>query len=476
MNQNKNLFKLIPKVDELLEVDSIKNLMNTMPRKIVVDSIREEIDQLRKDIRIKSLGEDEIKGRNIHLPELIVDRANRKNSYKLKRVINGTGVVIHTNIGRSLISEDIMENIKDIAINYSNLEYDLDKGERGSRYSHLKDIIVEITGGEDAMVVNNNAAAVLLVLSTIAKDKEVIVSRGELIEIGGSFRIPDVMEQSGAILKAVGTTNKTHLWDFEKAITEETAALLKVHTSNYRILGFTSSVSAEELYPLKKKYNLPLIEDLGSGVLIDLSKFGLEYEPTVQESIKKGVDVVTFSGDKLLGGPQAGIIVGKKKYIDAMKKNPLTRAFRVDKFTISALEATLRLYLDEKTAIEKIPTLKMLSMDIDELEKKAVKLYNKIIERISIKNCKLEIVDSYSEVGGGSLPLEKIPTKCILLSLNNQSITDFEKALREYKISIIARVYKDNIYIDLRTVREKEFDIVVDGLLHGFNRVKGCII
>ena len=476
MNQRKSLFKLIPKVDELLEIDSIKTLVKEMPRKLVVDSIREEIEFLREDIKNKSLKEEEVKERNTNLPSLIVERAKMKNSYKLKRVINGTGVVIHTNIGRSLISEEIMENIKDIAVNYSNLEYDLDKGERGSRYSHLKDIIVEITGGEDAMVVNNNAAAVLLVLSTMAKGKEVIVSRGELIEIGGSFRIPDVMEQSGAILKSVGTTNKTHLWDFENAITEETAALLKVHTSNYRILGFTSSVSAEDLYPLKEKYNLPLIEDLGSGVLVDLSKFGLEYEPTVQESIKKGVDIVTFSGDKLLGGPQAGIIVGKKEYIDAMKKNPLTRAFRVDKFTISALEATLRLYLDEKTAIEKIPTLKMLSAGTDKLEKKAERLYNMIIEKIDLKNCRLKVVDNYSEVGGGSLPLEKIPTKCIMISLEEQSITELEIALREYNIPIITRVYKDNLYIDLRTVREEEFDIIVDGLLFGLNKVKGCII
>ncbi|HSH34698.1 L-seryl-tRNA(Sec) selenium transferase [Schnuerera sp.] len=476
MGQKRNLFKLIPKVDEILETDKVRNLMNTIPRKIVVDSIREEIELLRKDIKNNSLKEEEINEKNKDILDLIIDRAEKKNSYRLKRVVNGTGVVIHTNIGRSLISEDIFDNIKDIAINYSNLEYDLEKGERGSRYSHLKDIIVEITGGEDAMVVNNNAAAVLLVLSTLAKEKEVIVSRGELIEIGGAFRIPDVMEQSGAILKAVGTTNKTHLWDFENAITEETAALLKVHTSNYRILGFTSSVSAEELYPLKKKYDLPLIEDLGSGVLVDLSKFGLEYEPTVQDSIKKGVDVVTFSGDKLLGGPQAGVIVGKKEYIDAMKKNPLTRAFRVDKFTISALEATLRLYLDEKIAIEKIPTLNMLSLEINELENKAKKLYNMIAEKVDTKNCKIEIVDSYSEVGGGSLPLEKIPTKCILFSLNDGSVSDFEKSLREYKTPIITRVYKDNIFIDLRTIREEEFDIVVDGLLFGFERVKGCII
>ncbi|GMG97233.1 L-seryl-tRNA(Sec) selenium transferase [Tepidimicrobium xylanilyticum] len=475
MQKEKNLFKLIPKVDEILENKNIKKLIEAMPRKIVVDSIREEIDLLRQSIKEKSLEEDQIINRIDNLIKLVEIRAKKKNSFKLRRVINGTGVVIHTNIGRSLISEEVMENVKEIAINYSNLEYDLERGERGERYSHLRDIIVEITGAEDAMVVNNNAAAVLLVLSSLAKGKEVIVSRGELIEIGGSFRIPDVMEQSGAILKSVGTTNKTHMWDYENAINEETGALLKVHTSNYRILGFTSSVSAEELYALKIKYNLPLIEDLGSGVLIDLTKFGLEYEPTVQDSIKNGVDIVTFSGDKLLGGPQAGIIVGKKEYIDIMKKNPLTRAFRVDKFTLSALEATLKLYLDESTVVEKIPTLKMLSMSLDELEKKASRLYNSIVENVDYSNYNIEIVDNYSEVGGGSLPLERIPTKCIMVSLRENSIIDLEKALREYEIPIITRVYKDHLFIDLRTVRDEELDIVADGLSYGFNKLKGCI-
>ena len=473
MEQNKNLFSLIPKVDELLEDKIVKELLEKMPRVLVVDSIREEIDILRKEIQKGNLDEEEIFNRNKNLPRLIKIRANKKNSYKLKKVINGTGVVIHTNIGRSLIGEEVMENIVEIATNYSNLEYDLAKGERGLRYDHLEDIIIEITGGESAMVVNNNAAAVLLVLSTVAKDKEVIVSRGELIEIGGSFRIPDVMEQSGAKLVSVGTTNKTHIWDYENAITEETSALLKVHTSNYRILGFTSSVSGDELSALSKQYNIPLIEDLGSGVLIDLSKYGLEYEPTVQDSIKNGVDIVTFSGDKLLGGPQAGIIVGKKKYIDAMKKNPLSRACRIDKFTISALEATLRLYLDEKEAIEKIPTLNMLTVDKTKLENKAKMLYNLIMDNIQCKNCQIEIVDDYSEVGGGSLPLEKMETKCIRISLDGLSLTEFENHLRNYKVPIITRLYKEKLYIDLRTVRESEFNLVVDGIVHGLNQLKG---
>lgn len=475
MQMEKNLFRYIPKVDALLDNAEIKKALEEVPRKIVLSSIREELDLFREEIREKKLNEYEAIKRSEKIIDNILYRIKRKNSYALRRVINGTGIVIHTNIGRSLISREVMENVVEIATNYSNLEYDISTGERGSRYSHLKDIITEITGAEDAMVVNNNAAAVMLVLSTLAKGREVIVSRGELIEIGGSFRIPDVMEESGAVLKAVGTTNKTHLEDYENAINENTAALLKVHTSNYRILGFTSSVSSEELYPLKVKYNLPLIEDLGSGVLVDLSKFGLEYEPTVQDSINKGVDIVTFSGDKLLGGPQAGIIAGKKEYIDRMKKNPLTRAFRVDKFTISALEATLRLYLDEKTAVEKIPTLRMLTMRVEELEKRTKKLYDRIIGTVDHEICNIEIVDGFSEVGGGSLPLEKIPTKCIRIRFNEYSIDEFERALREFRIPIIARVYKNSLYLDLRTIQEEEYEILVEGIQYGLKRMKGCI-
>ncbi|WP_353097140.1 L-seryl-tRNA(Sec) selenium transferase [Tissierella praeacuta] len=469
----KNLFKLIPKVDEVLDKDSIKELLRYMPRKIVLDSIRAETEELRLKIKEKKISEEEIIKEIQCIDIKIKMRAEEKNAYKLKRVVNATGVVIHTNLGRSLINEKIMENVKEIAVNYSNLEYDLETGARGSRYSHLEEIISEITGGEAAMVVNNNAAAVMLVLSTMAKDREVIVSRGELVEIGGSFRIPDVMEQSGASLVAVGTTNKTHVWDFENAINENTGALLKVHTSNYRILGFTSNVDSEELLPLKEKYNLPLIEDLGSGVLIDLSKYGIEYEPTVQESLKKGVDIVTFSGDKLLGGPQVGVIVGKKEYIQAMKRNPLTRAFRVDKFTISALEATLRYYLDEGIAVGEIPTLAMLVMSLAEIEEKSLRLKSMLEEKISDDFLKINIEDNFSEVGGGSLPLEKLATKCIVLTLHSLSTQEFENNLRKFHIPIIARLYKDRVYLDLRTIKEEEFDIVVEGIYFALNKVKG---
>lgn len=458
-----NLYSLIPKVDEVLLWDSISETTNYIPRKIVVDSIREEIEIIRSKIKI---GIDEIKLKEIisNLDKTIIINAKKKNAYKLRPVVNATGIVIHTNLGRSLISEEVLEQMKNISTRYSNLEYDIENGTRGSRYSHLEEVIANIVGGEAALVVNNNAAAVLLALSTVAKNKEVVVSRGELIEIGGAFRIPDVMEQSGSKIVEVGTTNKTHLRDYENAITEETGALLKVHTSNYRIMGFTSSVEAKDLSKLKNKYDIPLIEDLGSGVLIDLSKYGISYEPRVVDSINSGVDIVTFSGDKLLGGPQAGIIVGKKKYIDAMKKNPLTRAFRVDKFTIAALEATFRYYYDEDLAIKNIPTLRMLTMSIEELEKKAIKLKDFIEKDISTSKFKMSVEDEFSEVGGGSLPMEKLPTKCVVLDILNISVASFERNLRKYETPLIARVYKDRLYLDLRTIRYEDFSIITGAI------------
>ena len=286
----------------------------------------------------------------------------RQTRPRLRRVINATGVVIHTNLGRSPLHPSALQHLIDVSRAYSNLEYDLDRGERGSRYDHVEEILCRLSGAESAMVVNNNAGAVLLVLNTLAEGREVVVSRGELVEIGGAFRIPDVMKRSDALLREVGTTNRTHLDDYQEAIGPQTALLLKVHTSNFRVLGFTSDVALPELIQLGKQHHLPVMEDLGSGCLIDLTRYGLLKEPTVQEVMKTGVDVVTFSGDKLLGGPQAGIILGKKEVLDLVKANPLTRALRIDKLTLAALESTLLLYLDEKKAMEEIPTLQMLTV------------------------------------------------------------------------------------------------------------------
>ncbi len=467
-----NMYKLIPGVDEILENRDIKSLSLEISRKVILDSIRQELEILRDKIKKDILNIEELDREISLLVENIIRRSKHKSAYMLKRVVNATGVVIHTNLGRSPINDKIIDNIRDVATNYSNLEYDLETGKRGLRYDHLEDILREITGCQAAMVVNNNAAAILLVLSSLSRDKEAIVSRGELIEIGGSFRIPDVMEQSGARLVSVGTTNKTHLKDYELAINENTGVLLKVHTSNYRILGFTSSVDSGELIGLKEKYNIPLVEDLGSGSLVDLSQYGIEYEPTVQESLAKGVDIVTFSGDKLLGGPQAGIIVGKKKYIDEMKKHPLTRAFRVDKFTIAALEAVLSYYRDEKHASQEIPTLNMLTKEEKDLEKDAKELLNIISQSNSDENLNIDIEDSYSEVGGGSLPLERLKTKCLVLSSARYSSQSLERELRHNKIPIISRLYKDKIYLDLRTIKKEEYEIIGQGIIDGLKRLK----
>ena len=472
MDKKTNLYSKLPKVDEIIsQIEKNTNLLSNIPRDIIVESIREEIDILRKQISLNNIKPEKLNKSINEIVNIITIKADNKLKYKLRKVINATGVIIHTNLGRSVISKKIMENVTDVITNYSNLEFDLESGKRGSRYSHLVDIITRVTGAESAIVVNNNAAAVLLVLSSIAKDKEVVVSRGELVEIGGSFRIPDVMEQSRAKLVDVGTTNKTHLWDYENAIGEDTKAFLKVHTSNYRILGFTSSVKLDEMVELGKKYNIPVIEDLGSGVLVDLSKYGLQYEPTVQESLKAGADIVTFSGDKLLGGPQAGIIVGKKKYIDVMRKNPLNRAFRVDKFTIAALEATLKLFLSESKAVENIPTLRMITMSLVELEKRADKLFH-MINKNPLDRYNIQIVDEFSQVGGGSMPLEEIPTKAIMISAKSGSITKLEKYLKLYDVPIITRLYKESLYIDVRTILEDDYDIVVNGLEYAFANIE----
>lgn len=456
-----NLFLKIPKVDQILENENIKKILLTESKNLVMETIRETLDSIRNNIKLgKNIEDNEFQIDNII--NLIEVNIKNKKILNLKRVINCTGVVIHTNLGRSVINDEIMENISKVSTGYSNLEYNLTTGDRGSRYSHLKDLINKITGAEDCIVVNNNAAAVMLILSTMAKNKNVITSRSELVEIGGSFRIPDVCRESGAELKEVGTTNKTHLFDYENAIDENTAAFFKVHQSNFKIYGFTQEVTSQELLNLKEKYNIPIIEDLGSGVLINLEKYGLNHEPTVQECIKNGVDVVSFSGDKLLGGVQAGIIVGKKEYIDMMKKNQLTRALRVDKFTLSALEVILSYYIDEKIAIEKIPTLNMLTMSLDKIEEKANNLFLKLN---GIKNLNFEIIDIESEVGGGSMPTQKLNSKGIKITSDIVNEIKLEEHLRKNSTPIITRVSKGSVIMDVRTIFENEYDIILKSLL-----------
>lgn len=458
----KILFTMLPSVDEVLGNEKIKKVLEEYPRSLVLESVRQSIDEKRKLIANLKDNDEEIKIKLEYIIEESIKKIKINYSLSLKTVINGTGVILHTNLGRSLLSESIKDEVWKTASRYSNLEYNIDAGERGSRYVHLVDMIKKLTGAEDVIVVNNNAAAVLLVLNTLAKDGEAIVSRGELVEVGGAFRIPSIMSLSGTKLVEVGATNKTHITDYEEAISENTKVLMKVHTSNYKILGFTENVEVDELSLLSKKYNIPLIEDLGSGVFIDLSKYGLSYEPTVLNSINKGADIVTFSGDKMLGGPQAGIIVGKKEYIQKMKKNQLTRALRVDKITICALEATLRIYLDEDKAIREIPTLRMLTYTIEELYNKAENLFN-LLNNLNL-DAHISIEDNFSQVGGGSMPIEKLNTHVISIIPNKMSVSFLERKLRLSDSNIIGRIYENKYLLDIRTIFEDEFELIAKEL------------
>ena len=450
---SKNLLSQIPAINKILLLDEIKELMNTYTEVAIKSAIKQYIEEVKQAILNEELTEVPSLSKIVGEVAKIVEKED-KNS--LRRVINATGTILHTNLGRSLLSEKIKENIESVAFNYSNLEFDIDNKKRGSRYVHLIDIIKKLTGAEDVLVVNNNAAAVLLTLNTLVKDQEIIVSRGELVEIGGAFRIPEIIKLSGGVPVEVGTTNKTHLKDYENAISEETGALLKVHTSNYKILGFTESVSNEEISYLARENELVSINDLGSGQFVDFSKFGLPYEPTVKEILDSGIDIVTFSGDKLLGGPQAGIIVGKKKYIEKMKKNQLTRALRVDKMTLASLEATLKLYLDEKNALEHIPTLHMISLSKERLFGKADVLKTKL----SDLDFDIRIEEDKAEVGGGSYPASYLESVAVKLTHRKLHATEIERKLLEVEIPIITRIKDNELILDMRTLRTREFDIV----------------
>lgn len=460
MNKNM-LYRSIPKVDVLLEDPAIQALIARYSRDTVMEAIHTETDKLRKFIgQCDDAEKAEMRIRL--LTEQIEKTVTAMHTPNMRMVINGTGTILHTNLGRAPISPEHMKRIGEIAAGYSNLEYNLEEGRRGERYSHFESLLCRITGAEAAMAVNNNAAAVMLILSSLAKGGEVVVSRGELVEIGGKFRIPDVMEQSGATLTEVGTTNKTHYDDYENAITEETKAILKVHTSNYRIVGFTDTVGIDELIPLAKEHGLPVIEDLGSGVLIDLSKYGITYEPTVQESVRKGADVVCFSGDKLLGGPQAGIIIGRKKYIDMMKKNQLTRALRIDKFTAAALELALQEYLSEEKAVQNLPVLRMITMPFEEVEKNARALC-RMLRRASLP-AKIELQKCESQIGGGSLPLERIPSMAVAIRPEKISVAKLEERMRRLPAPVIPRTVNDTVLLDVRTIGKNLFPIITGQL------------
>jgi L-seryl-tRNA(Ser) seleniumtransferase len=456
MQKKQEQLSKIPQVDEFLKSACAQRWLELNPRKTVLRAIREVLDSKRKLILS---GQTEELSIDAITPQ-IEQKIKEISAYKLKPLINATGIVIHTNLGRAILSDNAIENIRHVACSYSNLEYELSQGKRGKRYSHIKDILKELSGAEDAIVVNNNAAAVLLCLNTFAKDREVIVSRGELVEIGGSFRIPEVMRSSGAILREVGTTNKTHLSDYKNTLSGNTALILKVHQSNYKISGFTEEVAIEELMKLGREYRISVMADLGSGCMIDLEKYGIYGEPTAQGIIKKGADIVTFSGDKLLGGPQAGIILGREKLIQKIQKNPLLRAMRIDKLTLASLEATLMQYLDEEKAIREIPTLRMLTESLDIIKRRAKRVYNFLKKNISVQ-AKIELTTDQSQAGGGSLPEVDFPTFAVSIRPSNISVNELEKRLRSGDPPVIARIKEDALLIDARTVGDKEVKTLV---------------
>ncbi len=461
MENIKSLLPKLPSVDEILKSQRGLQWQEKHPRKYVLQAVREVIDDIRSDILQGNMASI-----NLELMSDEIDKRLQKlSSFSLIPVINATGVVIHTNLGRSILSKSIMQHVSEIACGYSNLEYDIEQGTRGKRYSHVQHLISQITGAENSLIVNNNAAAVLICLNTIAKGKEVIVSRGELVEIGGSFRIPDVMLSSGAILKEVGTTNKTHVYDYEKAINENTALLLKVHQSNFKMTGFTKSLTIEEMVFIGKKFNLPVMFDLGSGCIIDLKSYGIQIEPSVREIIKAGVDVVTFSGDKLLGGPQGGVIAGKNALIENISKNPIMRALRVDKMTLAAFEATIKLYLDEDKAKKEIPTLRMLLESKVKIKKRAQKITAKL-KKLSINEyADISIINDYSQSGGGALPEIEFETFAISIKPYNMSLNLLEKRLRSNTPPIISRIKEDRLILDMRTVQDNEIEELVNGLV-----------
>ncbi len=455
-NNKKDRLRSIPSVDKILERADINKLLNQHSRGIVLKGIQSYLQKVREQIALSQKSGPDSEKVKVEITATEVEKEiNSFSLTLLEKVINATGVILHTNLGRSILPEEAIMNMQEIAHSYSNLEYNIKDGNRGSRYSHVEELLCEISGGESAFVVNNNAGALLLALNTLSNGKEAIVSRGELIEIGGSFRIPDVMKRSGAVMVEVGTTNKTHLIDYEGAINDRTGILLKVHTSNYHVVGFTSEVDLQSLITLGRERTLPVVNDLGSGCLIDFSPYGLVHEPTVQEVIKTGIDVVTFSGDKLLGGPQAGIIIGKKRLLDKLMKNPLNRALRIDKLTLAALESTLRLYLDMETVIQKVPTLRMLTLSLKKIEGRACKMKDRLDKKLP-EHVDIQIVNDTSQVGGGALPSQELPTKVVALRSKLVTVQEMEEKLRKNKPSIITRINNDQIRIDLRTVAEKE--------------------
>jgi len=460
-----NFFRAIPAVDAslaaLCRADKDLDDPEKTPRPLLHDLVVGFWEQKREDIRAGRVASAEELGLEVQLPALLA-HARQGLRPRFRAVLNATGVVVHTNMGRSVLAEEARQAVA-AAAGYCNLELDMTTGGRGSRHALVEELLCHVTGAEAALVVNNNAAAVLLVLDTFCKGGEVVLSRGELVEIGGSFRIPEVMEKSGAVLHEVGATNRTHLRDYRAAINENTRALMRVHTSNYRIVGFHAAVPLPDLAALAREHGLPLIEDLGSGSLMDFSSCGLPNEPTVQEVIAQGADIAAFSGDKVLGGPQAGIIVGRKRMVEALKRNPLTRALRCDKLCLSALEATLRLYLDPQRARQAVPTLRMITRTPKELARAARTLANRLRKGLNEREnlCDVGLQEDVSRVGGGAFPQYDLPTTLVRLRPTVCSPSALKAALLETSPPLVGRLEGDAFCLDPRTLDAEEYPQVL---------------
>ncbi|WP_316899615.1 L-seryl-tRNA(Sec) selenium transferase [Pseudodesulfovibrio indicus] len=459
------LFRYLPSVGEVLSALAKGGGFGELPRPLVKNLVNDFLDICREEIRAGAFSEPEQLAVKALMPRLTA-YVRAKSRPHFRRVLNATGVVIHTNLGRSLLAKPAIDAVAEACGHYSNCEFDLSTGKRGSRYSHVEKILCDITGAEAALVVNNNAAAVFIMLETLAKGREVIVSRGQLVEIGGSFRIPDVMAKSGATLREVGATNRTHLHDYENAVGDQTGALMRVHTSNFRVVGFTKEVPLAELRKLGDRYNLPVLEDLGSGTLYALEGEGLLGEPTVQQVVAQGADVVSFSGDKVLGGPQAGVIVGRKEYIDRIKKNPINRAMRIDKMTLAALEATLRLYLDMDEARRKIPTLNMITASAEALKSKARRLADAVRDALG-KRAEVGMKKGVSRVGGGAFPEYDLPGTMVTVAVKGVAVKELRDALLDTDPPLIARIEDDEFLLDPRTLASTELKLAASALKQG---------
>ncbi len=459
-DDNRDLLRKIPKMDDIISVLQENSALKDVKRAVIIKSSRSVLNDLRTHILAGNVDEEP----NLEkITARIYEKISSMQDNNLRRVINATGIVLHTNLGRAPLALESVENIAEVSCGYCNLEYDLNTGRRGLRHDHVREMLCELTGADDALVVNNNAAAVLLILNSLSEGLESIVSRGELVEIGGEFRLPEIMKKSGAILREVGTTNRTHLHDYEQAINENTALLMKVHPSNYRIIGFAEEVTLSDLIFLGKKRGIPVVNDLGSGCLEDLERFGLEKEPTVKEVVKAGTDVVAFSGDKLLCGPQAGIILGRKDLLARLKANPLNRALRIDKMTIAALESTLKIYLEENPT-GRLRALNSLTEPANDVGRRARKLLNMLRKKTPADYYVFDLKKGFSLAGGGSLPTRELPTFLVTVKSPRLSAARIEERLRKSKIPVITRIIDDEVIFDLRTIVEGEFTRIAENL------------